>query len=404
MKGKTTMSNPWWPSASADSVFLSPAAVIGGAGAVRNLSEILSTQLAIKTGSILLAVDDAVAAAGLITPVEDALREAGYEVHTRGGFGAEPSAEIVDAVAAEARAAGISAVVGIGGGSVLDSSKIVALLLRNEGGSGDWTGVVAPENGVAPLVLVPTTCGTGSEATRIAMVTVEGSKRASSCALYVPRVAVIDPELVSSLPKSVIAATGMDALAHAIEALMSTSASVLSSHHSLRAIELLVGNLEKAYNGDKDALANVLWASHIAGQSLNAGVVLGHSLAYCLAHEQPMPHGVSCAIALPYCIAYNQNLEPGLAKLIASALTGGQSEDLRVAATEVSELSGRMGLPRTLAEARINPDSVPEMARLCATDYPRPTNPEPFDEQLLADLFRSMESGDLDLAFAATAR
>jgi alcohol dehydrogenase len=102
----------------------------------------------------------------------------------------------------------------------------------------------------------------------------------------------------------------------------------VSAHHSLRAVELLVGNLENAYNGDKDALANVLWASHIAGQSLEAGVVLGHSLAYSLAHEQPMPHGVSCAIALPYCIAYNQNLESGLASLLARTLT---SEDLRAA-------------------------------------------------------------------------
>ncbi|MET1034728.1 MAG: iron-containing alcohol dehydrogenase [Arthrobacter sp.] len=398
------MSHSWWPSATADSVFLSPAAVIGGAGAVRDLAGILSTQLSITSGSVLLAVDDAVVAAGLIAPVEEALAAAGYDVYTRGGFGAEPSSDIVDAIAGEARAADVAAVVGIGGGSVLDSSKLIALLLRNEGGSADWTGAVTPGNGVAPLVLVPTTCGTGSEATRIAMVTVDGNKRASSCALFVPRVAVIDPELVASLPKSVIAATGMDALAHATESLMSTSASVLSAHHSMRAVELLVRNLENAYNGDRDALANVLWASHIAGQSLNAGVVLGHSLAYCLAHEQPMPHGVSCAIALPYCIAYNQNLEPGLARLLARTLTDGRSEDLRAAAAEVADLSGRMGLPRTLAEARVDAASIPGMAGLCARDYPRPTNPEPFDEDLLAKLFGSMETGDLDQAFAVTAR
>ncbi|CAN7481296.1 iron-containing alcohol dehydrogenase [Pseudarthrobacter oxydans] len=398
------MSHSWWPSATANSVFLSPAAVIGGFGSARNLASILSTQLSTPSGSILLAVDDAVEAAGLIAPVKKALIAAGYDVHIRGGFGAEPSSEIIDTIAKEARASEVAAVVGIGGGSVLDSSKLIALLLRNEGGSADWTGVVTPENGVAPLVLVPTTCGTGSEATRIAMVTVDGNKRASSCALFVPRVAVIDPELVASLPKSVIAATGMDALAHATESLMSSSASVLSAHHSLRAIDLLIHNLENAYNGDKDALANVLWASHIAGQSLNAGVVLGHSLAYCLAHAHPMPHGMSCAIALPYCIAYNQNLEPGLARVLAQTLTGGRSHDLRIAAKEVAALSGRMGLPRTLAEARIQPTEVPEMARLCVNDYPRPTNPEPFDEELMVKLFGSMETGDLDLAFAVTAR
>ncbi|MFJ6280587.1 iron-containing alcohol dehydrogenase family protein [Arthrobacter subterraneus] len=398
------MSQPWWPSPSSQTAFISPTAVVGGAGAARNMAGILTEHLGISAGSILLAVDDAVLNAGLIQPISDQMTSSGYEVHVRSGFGAEPSSSIIDTIANQSRADQVSCVVGIGGGSVLDSSKLIALLLRNDGGSADWTGAVTPENGIAPLVLVPTTCGTGSEATRIAMVTVEGNKRASSCAQYVPRVAVIDPELAGSLPKSVIAATGMDALAHAVESLMASSASVMSAHHALRAIELLVRNLEEAYLGDREALANTLWASHIAGQSLNAGVVLGHSLAYCLAHAQPMPHGVSCAMALPYCIAYNQNLDPALATRLSLTLTDGRSGDLRLAAEEVEALSGRMGLPRTLAEVRISPDSIPDMARLCIGDYPRPTNPEPFVEELLEELFRAMETGDLDRAFAVTAR
>lgn len=398
------MSQTWWPTTTSHSVFLSPSTVVGGAGAAKEMAGILADHLGIRSGSILLAADDAVVAAGLIQPIAEKLSAQGYAVHVRSGFGAEPSSEVIDAIANEAREIRIDAVVGVGGGSVLDSSKLVALLLRNEGTSAGWTGVVEPKHRVAPLVLVPTTCGTGSEATRIAMVTVDGNKRASSCAQYVPSVAVIDPELVASLPKSVIAATGMDALAHAVEALMSSTASPLSAHHSLRAIELLVRNLENAYSGDTDALANVLWASHIAGQSLNAGVVLGHSLAYCLAHTQPMPHGVSCAVALPYCIAYNQNLDSELALRLALTLTDGRSDDLKTAAQDVAALSGRMGLPRTLAEARVVPQAIPEMARLCVADYPRPTNPEPFDEKLLAQLFGSMETGDLDLAFAVTAR
>lgn len=398
------MSQRWWPSSTSDSVFFSPSVVVGGTGAAKGMARILADHLGLRSGSILLAVDDAVAHAGLIQPISEKLAAEGYAVHVRGGLGAEPSSAVIDSVADQARSDGVSAVVGIGGGSVLDSSKIIALLLRNPGGSADWTGVVAPDQGIAPLVLVPTTCGTGSEATRIAMVTVEGNKRVSSCAQYVPDVAVIDPELVGSLPRSVIAATGMDALAHATESLMATSASVLSAHHSLRAIELLVGNLEAAYGGDQDALAAVLWGSHIAGQSLNAGVVLGHSLAYCLSHARPMPHGVSCAIALPYCIAYNQNLDPELAELLASTLTGGRSSDLRSAAREVAALSARMGLPRTLEEVRIDRSAVPEMARLCVKDYPRPANPEPFDEELIAQLLTCMDTADLDRAFTLTAR
>ena len=127
----------------------------------------------------------------------------GFDVVVRGGFGAEPTSEVLDPIVEEARAAGAVAVVGVGGGSVLDSSKLIALMLRNEGSCADWVGEVKPSAGVAPMVLIPTTCGTGSETTRVAMVTVNGSKRAALCDLFIPPVAIIDPTLVASLPRSV---------------------------------------------------------------------------------------------------------------------------------------------------------------------------------------------------------
>lgn len=398
------MSQIWRPSVATASVFLSPGVVVGGNNSVLELPTVLSTQLGVQAGTLLLAVDDAVNAAGLIKPLEEALGEAGFTVLLRGGFGAEPTDEIVNKIANEARSHDVAAVIGVGGGSVLDSAKLVALLLRNQGQCSDWVGAVEPERGIAPLVLVPTTCGTGAEATRIAMVTIGGNKRASSCSLYVPRVAILDPVLLSSLPGKVVAATGMDALAHATEALMSTAASPLSVHHSLRAIELLVSHLEAASQGDQEALGQVLWASHFAGQALNAGVVLGHSLAYCLAHAQPMPHGISCAMALPYCIAYNQNVDPSLATLIAGALTSGQSSSLQIAAKSVADLARRMGLPTKLEELKISEDAIPSMAKLCISDYQRPTNPEPMTQDAVQGLFQAMVSGDIAAAFAVTAR
>ncbi|MFD2759187.1 iron-containing alcohol dehydrogenase family protein [Gulosibacter faecalis] len=393
----------WWPNPVSDSIFLAPAAVIGGTGSARRLPEILRGHSSYDTGAVLLAVDDAVANAGLIEPIEAALRDGGIEVVVRGGFGAEPTAEVVDEVATAAREAKATAVIGVGGGSVLDSAKLIALLLRQGGGAADWVGPVADEVELAPLVLIPTTVGTGSEATNIAMVTVDGAKRASVCSRFVPEVAVLDPELVASLPKQVIAATGMDALAHSVEALMSTKASMLSAHSSFHTIELLIANLEAAYGGDAEALARTQWASHLGGQALNAGVVVGHSIAYSFAHATPMPHGVSCALALPYCIAYNQHLAPGLAARLALALTNGESDSLRDAATATQELARRMGLPTTLAEARIEPDQVDEIARYCNAEYQRPTNPEPMDEPRLRELVAAAETGDLDAAFRATA-
>lgn len=398
------MTTLWNPSPTASSVFLAPNVVIGGNEAASTVGTVLTDRLGLAGGgAVLLAVDDAVSAAGLVEPIAASLRDSGFRVEQRGGFGAEPSAEVLDPIIAEARAAGVDAVVGVGGGSVLDSSKLIALMLKNDGTCSDWLGEAKPSNGVAPMVLIPTTCGTGSETTRVAMVTIAGEKRASVCDLYIPAVAIIDPTLVASLPKSVIAATGMDALAHAVEAMMATTASMLSVTHSLRAIELLVENLETAANGDKEALAKVMWASHIAGQALNAGVVFGHSLAYSLAHAQPMPHGMSCALALPYCIAYNQNLDSKLGERIARAITAGKSESLRVAADEVAALVSRLGLPATLPEARIAETDIAEIASMCVGSYPRPTNPEPLDEAKIAALLEAMNTGDIEQAFAVTA-
>lgn len=398
------MSKRWVPDLALPTEFLAPAAVLGGRGSSKQIAKVLRNQFGLAGGTVLVAADDAVVNFGLAENLLHALEDGGFRVVLRTGFGSEPTAEIVDAAAEEARAANAGAVIGIGGGSVLDSSKIISLLMRNDGASADWLGVVEPPHGVAPLVLIPTTCGTGAEATRIAMVTVDGAKRASSCARYVPQAAIIDPDLVASLPRSVVASTGMDALAHAIESLMATSASPLSAHHALGAIEMLMPNLDKAADGDQDALARCLWGSHLAGQALNAGVVMGHSLAYCLSYENPMPHGTSCALALPYCVAYNQNLDSELASALARAITGGKSEDLHTAAQEILDLSTRLGLPTTLNEANIPAHAEASIAQRCVREYPRPTNPEPLEEESLERLVSAMRTGDLAAAFNATAR
>jgi alcohol dehydrogenase class IV len=394
------MSNQWWPDTAARSEFIAPAFISAGRGASSGVATLLSRQFDVTSGSVLVAADDIVLSAGLARPMFDALAAAGYEVVISSGFGSEPSSDVVDRAAQRARTADAQVVIGIGGGSVLDSSKLLSLLIRNEGATADWLGAVDPENGVAPLLLIPTTCGTGSEATRIAMVTVNGAKRASSCALYVPRAVIIDPDLVATLPGFVVASTAMDALAHAVESLMSTAHSPMTAHHALSACELLVRSIEAAAQGDPESLALCLWGSHLAGQALNAGVVVGHSLAYCLAYEHPMAHGTSCALALPYCIAYNSTLDPGLARTLASVLTDGRSTSLRVAAGEIKDLATRLGLPTDLDSAGISEGAERSIAARCVKEYPRPTNPVALEEDRLTQLLTAMRTGDLDAAFA----
>jgi Alcohol dehydrogenase, class IV len=382
--------------------FFAPATIVSGHGTVTRLAHVLSTRLHLPNGaSVFVAIDDAVVHSGPVQEMLAAVRAA-YRVTEATGFGPEPDDVCIDAAARRAREAGAEVIVGVGGGSVMDAAKIIALLVRNGGGAADWLGPVNPPGGVAPLVMVPTTCGTGSECTRAAMVTVGGAKRISANSEYVATAVILDPSLLDRLPRGVVACTGMDALSHAIESLMSTDRSPITMHLATAAARLLMTNVEPAWRGDEEARGACLWASHLAGQALNAGVLLGHSLAYSIAQERHVPHGVASGLALPYCIAFNSSgLEPELARTIAHVLTAGRSDDLVAAAGEVLALLRRLGQPATLAELDIDQAADERIAVRCATEYPRTNNPAPMTAEALTRLVPAMRTGDLAAAFAA---
>lgn len=382
--------------------FLSPAVTWMGRGSAAALGEGLQAILGVPPGQVLLAVDPAIEGSSLLDGVLASLRDAGYTALLLTDFGPELHDDQVDSAARKAREARVGAVVGIGGGSVLDAAKMISLLVTNEGASRDWLGVVEPDRPRSPLVLMPTTIGTGAEVTRISMITIDGEKRVSSCRSFVPELVVLDPGFVDGLPASVKGSTGMDALAHATESVMSTTSSPITELHAFEAIRIIVADLPAAYDGDIEATGRVQWAAYLAGLALNAGVVLGHSLAYAINHEKPLPHGTTCAVALPYCIAYNQHLEPRLATALARALTQGASEDLKFAAEAVKALAQRVGQPTDLEEAGVPAGTEDAMATRCVEVYPRPTNPEPMDKTRVRNLIDAMRAGDLRLAFAVT--
>jgi alcohol dehydrogenase class IV len=373
-----------------------------GRGSAAALGEGLRAILSVPPGQVLLAVDPAIEGSGILDNVLASLRDAGYTALVLTDFGPELHDDQVDAAARKAREAQVGAVVGVGGGSVLDAAKMIALLVTNEGASRDWLGLVEPEHPRSPLVLMPTTIGTGAEVTRISMITIDGEKRVSSSRSFVPELVVLDPCFVDGLPASVKGSTGMDALAHATESVMSTTRSPITELHAFEAIRIIVADLAAAYDGDIEATGRVQWAAYLAGLALNAGVVLGHSLAYAINHEKPLPHGTTCAVALPYCIAYNQHLEPRLATALARALTQGSSDDLQVAAEAVKALAHRVGQPTDLQEAGVPAGTEGAMATRCVEVYPRPTNPEPMDQRRVRNLIDTMRAGDLRLAFAVT--
>ena len=380
--------------------FLAPREVVVGPSASLGAGLL---RWGVRPGPVTVVVDRAVATAGLADGLMDGLAGAGFDPHVFDEIAGEPDAATVERATEFARARSTTAVVGLGGGSAMDAAKVVALLLANSGGVADWLGVVEPPNPPAPLALVPTTTGTGAEATRIAMVTVNGAKRAISCAGFVPLLAVLDAELVAGLPGPVVAATGMDAMAHAIESILSTNRSGFTVALARQAVRILVADLADAAAGDAPARARTLYAAHLAGLALNAGVVLGHSLAYVVAAPTGLSHGASCALALPYCLAYNQSVADPVAATIAEAVTGRPDARLRDAADALADLVARLQLPGRLVDVGIAADTIPQLAARLVTDYPRPNNPVPFEAGRIEALLSAMHSAGLDAAWNLTA-
>ncbi|WBB89885.1 iron-containing alcohol dehydrogenase [Verrucosispora sp. WMMC514] len=380
---------------------LAPRETLAGPGTSGQVGSVLRAR-GVAPGPVLVVADAAVTQLGLLADLLTGLHAADFVTDVFDQVSGEPGEAVVDAAAAQARERGVTAVIGIGGGSAMDAAKVAALLATNLGAAADHVGVVEPQRSLPPLVLVPTTSGTGSEASRIAMVTVGGVKRVISCSQFVPSIAVLDEQLVTGLPSTVVAATGMDALAHAIESMLSTLRTPFTMALSAQAITMLRANLEPAVAGDGTARGRTLYAAHLAGIALNAGVVLGHSLAYVVARRSPLPHGTCCALALPYCLAYNAAVPAEIGVHLAELLTGRAGSTPADAAQEVAALTARLGLPGHLSEIGIRPTEVALMAAEIMRDYPRPNNPVPLTETAVRDLLTHMVEGDLSGAWASS--
>jgi alcohol dehydrogenase class IV len=265
-------------------------------------------------------------------------------------------------------------VVGFGGGSAMDVAKLAALLL----GSGEpldaaW-GVGNAKGPRLPLVLVPTTAGTGSEVTPVAIITVGAEeKRGVSAPVLLPDLALLDPELTLGLPPAITAATGIDAMVHAIEAYatVNPNANPISKLLAREALRLLGANIETAVQrgGDRDARGAMLMGAMLAGQAFaNAPVAAVHALAYPLGGIFHIPHGLSNALVLPQVLAFNALVAGGVYAEIATdafpdlaAIEGGQA---RCAAfiEALAGLRARLGLPSRLREAGVPAGALPRLA------------------------------------------
>lgn len=375
---------------------LSPRQLMLGDGSAGQVEKLL-TGWQISGGDLLLVADREVVKLGLDRKVVEPLEAAGFTVACFDGIVGEPTLEIAEALTEFARQKPFKAVIGMGGGSSLDMSKLAAAMALNQGEVTDYLGLTSFAKAPLPLINVPTTAGTGAEATAVSMLSVRGRKAVVLSPQLVPLATVLDAELTKTLPPQITAATGMDALSHALEGFMSVNASPFSDTQALTTMSIVARWLKPAYEdgSNMEARRAMIYAAYTGGLTLNAGVVLGHSVAYTIANRCHLPHGVSCAMALPYTIAYNLKAIPERLSQAAGLVLGKDKAQPVELVNWVADLIAALGLPRSLGEVGITESDVPAMITECVERYPRPTNPAPIDAQRLKVFYETMVTGDL---------
>jgi alcohol dehydrogenase class IV len=340
---------------------------------------------------VALVTDATVLGLGLAEPALAGLAAAGVAVWTFAEVTPDPPEAMVLRAAAEARAERVDAVVGLGGGSALDTAKLVALLAASDQPLAETYGVGKATGRRLPLALAPTTAGTGSEVTPIAIVTTgRDEKQGVVAPQLLPDWAVLDADLTLGLPAAVTAATGVDAMVHAIEAYTSRlRKNVVSDCLARQALALLAANIRTACAapGDRAAREAMLIGSTLAGMAFaNAPVAAVHALAYPLGGRFHVPHGLSNALVLPHVLAYNlpaaQPLYADLAPLafphLADRAPARRAEGF---IDGLRALGSELGMPTRLREVGVAADDLPALA----ADAMRQTrllvnNPRPMTE------------------------
>ena len=323
---------------------------------------------------VTVVTDQGIRAAGLLDPALASLAEAGIETAVFDSVEVDPSRATVEACTDAIKAHGTSGVIGLGGGSSMDVAKLAALLAAGHDALDDIWGVGFAKGPRLPLMLVPTTAGTGSEVTPVTIITVgETEKRGVVSPVILPDVALLDPDLTLGLPAHTTAATGIDAMVHAIEGYASKSANnnPISKMLARQALQLMGAHLETAVRepGNREARAAMLFGSMLAGMSFaNSPVAAVHALAYPIGGTFHVPHGLSNALVLPHVLRFNApeaaSLYAEIARDLFPALDANQgAQGLCSAFIEgLADLSARVGLQTRLRQLDIPESAIPQMA------------------------------------------
>ena len=332
----------------------------------------LAKRIAERGGkSVLIITDPGVLSAGLLEKALPQFKEIGLPVQIFSDVQADPPVSVIDAAVKAAQDAKADYIVGFGGGSSMDVAKLVALLAPGKEKLADVYGVGMAKGPRLPLILVPTTAGTGSEVTTISIITVsESEKKGVVSPQLLPDLALLDAELTLGLPAHVTAATGIDAMVHAIEAFTTKRLkNPVSDCLAKEALRLLAGNLHKAVRtgSDIDARENMLLGACLAGMAFTNAPVAGvHALAYPIGARFHVPHGLSNALMLGPVMRFNleaaHSMYAELGQIIKPGLQGSSIEQATQLANYLGGLAGELGLPKQLIEVGITAEDIDQLA------------------------------------------
>jgi alcohol dehydrogenase len=387
--------------------FLAPTRVVAGRGLIGGIGFEFSKEGAKR---VLIVTDEVIRGTGLIDQVEAGVTDGGLEV--AGVYDDVPqdsSSDVVESAAQLATESGANAILAVGGGSVMDTAKAANVIFTHGGTPREWEGYFGlprEDDGLgrplelAPLACIPTTAGTGSEVSFAAVIKDRDERikfQIGDFPMY-PRLAVLDPEATRTLPPSIAAATGMDAMTHAIEGHVSSEWTPHASAYALQALRMIGENLEQAVGDpdDEDARGNMLIAANLAIQPTSSNAIgIAHSLSHPCGAQYDVPHGVANAINLPWVIEYNAAGGEPIADRyrdineIFGLEVGGSGEQVgHVLAEHVRGIVKRLGLPTRLSEVGVPEEGIPALVEGAEGDGCTLVNPREPTAEDFAELYR----------------
>ena len=329
--------------------------------------------------------------------VTDLLDNAGMEYEVYSNIKPNPTIENVQTGVEKFKASGADYIIAVGGGSSMDTAKAIGIIVTNPEFADvrSLEGVAPTKNPCVPIIAVPTTAGTAAEVTINYVITdVENNKKMVCVDVNdIPVVAIVDPDMMSSMPKGLTAATGMDALTHAIEGYITAGAWELSDMFHLKAIEIIGRSLRGAVENTDEGREGMALGQYVAGMGFsNVGLGIVHSMAHTLGAMYDTPHGVANAILLPTVMEYNAPATGEKYREIAKALGVEGTETMTVeeyraaAVNAVKKLSSDVGIPADLKDI-VKPEDVDFLSESAFADACRPGNPRETSVEEIKELF-----------------